>query len=219
MPFKKITYNFTDRNRKQFTPKKIFIIFLGVAICSFGVYNIHLQTNITEGGLLGLNLLLNYWSGISVSILSPLLDILAYALTFKYLGKDFLKFSIVATLCLAGFFRLWEQFPPILPNLSAYPLVAAIAGGLFIGIGVGLIIKQGISASGDDALAMAISKIKHCRISHVYLFTDITVLVLSLTYIPLRRIGFSLVTVIISSLLIEFIQNIGRKQNDTTKLV
>lgn len=209
----------SDKKTKLFTPEKLIFIILGTAIGSFGLYNIHQQTNITEGGVLGLILLLNHWTGVSPSILSPLLDILAYALAFKFLGKDFLKVSIVATLGMAGFFKLWEQFPPILPNLSDYPLIAAIAGGMFIGIGSGLIVRQGGSGAGDDALAMTISKITHCRISRAYLATDITVLALSLTYISIQRIGFSLVTVMISSLLIDFIQNFGYKEKLFTQSI
>lgn len=140
------------------------------------------------------------------------MDVLAYAVAFKLLGKDFLKISVVATISLAGFFRLWEQFPPILPDMSAYPLVAAIVGALFIGVGYGLVIRQGGAGGGDDALAMAISKVTKCRISFAYMFTDISVLLLSLTYISFKRIAFSLITVTISSMLIDVVQNLGRRE-------
>ncbi|MEY8353277.1 YitT family protein [Lachnospiraceae bacterium 54-53] len=188
-------------------------ILLGTAVSSFGLYNIHQQTDITEGGVLGLTLLLHHWTGVSPSILTPMLDILCYAFAFKHLGKEFLKVSFVTTLSLGGFFRLWEQFPPMLPDLSPHPLAAAVAGGIFIGVGVGLIIRQGGSGSGDDALALTISSMTQCRISHAYLVTDISVLALSLTYIPLNRIVFSLITVTVSSFMIEFIQNFGHGRN------
>ena len=45
------------------------------------------------------------------------------------------------------------------------------------------------------------------RLSRAYLFTDLTVLLLSLSYIPLRRIAFSLVTVTVSSLIIDALQS------------
>lgn len=198
--------------------KRIAVIALGTAISSFGIYNIHRQTNVTEGGVLGLILLLNNWTGISPALLTPVLDILCYGLAFRYLGKDFIKISLVSTLSLAGFFKLWEMFPPVLPNLSAYPLVAAIAGALFVGVGVGLIIGQGASSGGDDALALILSKLTHCRISRVYLATDLVVLLLSLTYIPLGRIAYSLVTVTISSLLIEYVQRLSQKSSAKAKM-
>ena len=58
---------------------------------------------------------------------------------------------------------------------------------------------------------MTISKVTGLDISHSYLFTDIVVLALSLSYIPFKRILYSLVTVTISSYLIGFIQKVGKK--------
>ena len=156
---KRLITKFIDNNKGLLTLKGFGAILLGTAMGSFGVYNIHQQANITEGGVIGLILLLNNQLGLSPSLLTPILDILCYALAFRYLGKNFIKVSFLSTLSLAGFFRLWEQFPPVLPNLSPYPLVAAITGGIFVGTGVGLIIRQGGSSGGDDALALIISKL------------------------------------------------------------
>lgn len=52
-----------------------------------------------------------------------------------------------------------------------------------------------------------IAHLTHWRLSRSYLFTDLTVLALSLSYIPVRRIVFSLVTVTISSYLIDWIKD------------
>ncbi len=194
-----------------FTWKKIAAILAGTVIASFGIYNIHQQTNITEGGVLGMILLINHWLGIPSSVITPVLDIACYALAFRCLGGGFIRLSIVSTLSLAGFFRLWEQFPPLLPNLSHVPLAAAVLGGIFVGVGVGLIVRQGGSSGGDDALALAISKFTGWRLARAYLVTDLTVLFLSLSYIPFSRIVFSLVTVTVSSFLIDIIQNAGQK--------
>lgn len=200
--------------RVTFPPKTLLSIIAGTAITTFGIYNVHQQADITEGGILGLILLFNFWLGMSSSILSPVLDALSYALGFRYLGKEFLKTSIFATICMAGFFRLWELFPPVLPSLADYPFVAALAGGCFIGTGCGLVVRQGASCAGDDALALVISKITHCRISRAYLLTDVSVLVLSLSYIPAKRIVYSLITVTVSSFLIDFIQNFRVSRDD-----
>lgn len=186
--------------------RKIVIIMIGTAISSFGVYNIHQLGVITEGGVLGMILLANHWLGISPSITTPLLDIACYSLAFRYLGGTFIRLSAVATLSLASFFRLWEQFPRLLPDMTSTPLLAALCGGIFVGLGVGLIVRQGGSGGGDDALALTISRITKWKIARAYLLTDVTVLALSLSYIPFSRIAFSLITVTVSSLLIGFIQ-------------
>ncbi len=201
--------------------KKIVLIVIGAAICSFGIHNIHQQTGITEGGVIGMVLLINHWLGISPAIITPILDITCYALAFKYLGGRFIKISVISTCSVSLFYKLWEQFPPMLPDLSAYPLLAALLGGVFVGIGVGIIVRQGGSSGGDDALALVIHQLTGWKLARSYLFTDLVVLGASLSYIPARRIAFSLVTVTVSSLLIDWVQGLGHDEkihgNDAAK--
>ena len=183
---------------KGVTWRTVGAIVLGAMLCSFGIYNIHRRVDITEGGILGLMLLVEHWFGTSPALITPVLDGLCYLLAFRVLGGQFIKMSVLSTLCVSAFFRLWELFPPLLPDLSAYPLLAAVAGGLFVGLGVGLIVRQRGSCGGD---------VTHWRLSRAYLFTDLTVLALSLSYIPIRRIVYSLATVLISSLLIDRVES------------
>lgn len=196
------------------TMKRFLLILLGAMICSFGIHNIHQRTEITEGGILGLMLFFEHWLGFSPAYITPVLDIACYALAFRFLGGGFIRISAVSTFCVSCFFKLWEQFPPMLPDLSAYPLLAALAGAVFIGVGVGLIIRQGGSAGGDDALALTISHVLRWRLSVSYLFTDLVVLALSLTYNPLMRIVYSLISVMLSSWLVDWVQNFRRHFSD-----
>ena len=194
--------------------KRILFIIIGAMICSFGHHNIHQQTGITEGGVIGLMLFIEHWIGISPALITPVLDAACYLLAFKYLGGRFIKISAISTLSVSFFYKVWEQFPHMLPDLSAYPLAAAVLGGIFVGVGVGLIIRQGGSSGGDDALALTISHVTHMRLARAYLFTDLVVLGLSLSYIPVSRIIFSVITVTISSFLIDRIQDFGRRKSE-----
>ena len=82
------------------------------------------------------------------------------------------------------------------------PLLAAVIGGCLIGLGVGLVVRTGSAAGGDDAIALVLSKVTGWDISRAYLFTDFLVLGLSISYIPLISIACSLVTVTLSSFII-----------------
>ena len=185
------------------------IIVLGACILSFGLYNIHERTGVTEGGVLGMTLLLQHWFGLSHAITSPVMDIACYLLAWHFLGNAFAKYAVAASLAFAASHALWEQFPPLLPDLSAFPMAAAILGALFVGLGVGLVVRIGGACGGDDALALTIAHVSRWPISRCYLFTDLAVLLLSLTYIPFARIVYSLVTVTISSVVIGRVQRLG----------
>ena len=101
-----------------------------------------------------------------------------------------------------------EQFPPLWPELYAMPLWAAVLGAIFVGVGAGLSVWAGGASGGDDALAMALSHLTHRPIEQIYLITDLVVLGLSLTYIPLSRIAYSLLTVVLSGQIVGLIQRI-----------
>lgn len=179
----------------------------GTGILSFGLFNIHSQCRITEGGVLGMILLLNHWFEISPSITGVVLDFSCYFVGWRLLGNSFLKNAIFSTCCFSLWYRLWEHTGYMIPDLSPAPLAAAVVGAVFVGIGVGIVVKEGGAAGGDDALALVISKMAKCRISKAYLITDLTVLTLSLSYIPFSKIIYSLITVTMSSRIIDKIQD------------
>lgn len=204
-------YKIYIKLKSLFCPSQIVLILLGTAILSFGLHNIHRRTGITEGGILGMVLLLDHTLQLPPWLMTTILDISCYLLGLRFLGKRFIFLSIIATMGMSFFYGIWEMFPPMLPDLTNTPLLAAVLGSIFVGIGVGLVVSNGGSSGGDDALALVISKLTKLRLAKSYLFTDLTVLLLSLSYIPFNRIIYSLVTVILSSLIIDWMQ--GGLQN------
>lgn len=186
--------------------KNCLSILLGSAILSFGLYNVHSISGVTEGGVLGLTLLLERWFGISPSVTGLILNGLCYLLGFKMLGREFIAYSVVAGGGFSLFYAVFEQFPPLWPQLADMPLIAAVVGSLFVGIGVGLCVRANSAPTGDDSLALSLSHHFGIGIQWVYLASDLIVLLMSLTYIPLSRIAYSLLTVILSGQIIGVIQ-------------
>lgn len=197
---------------KNITFKKCAITLLGSFILAFGLYHVHSISGVTEGGVLGATLLLEHWTGISPALTGGIMNVLCYVLGWKLLGKEFIAYSALATVGFSGMYKICEQFPHLWPGLADIPLVAALVGALFVGVGAGLCVRVGGAPSGDDALAMSISHATGWKIQWVYLLSDLIVLVMSLSYIPVRRIGYSLFTVLLSGQLIGFVQNFNRTQ-------
>ncbi len=180
----------------------------GSAILAFGLCHVHSQTGITEGGTLGLTLLLQRWLSVSPAWSGLVLNALCYGLGFLLLGGSFILYSAVAGLGFSLSYAAFELLPPLFPGLGEHPLLAAVVGALFVGVGVGICVCAKGAPSGDDALAMSLSHLTHWNIRWFYLISDITVLSLSLTYIPFERIAYSLVTVILSGQIIGWMQKL-----------
>ena len=193
-------------------PSYCVIAFLTSAFQAFGMYNIHAISDITEGGVLGAVLLIEHWLHISPAVSGFVLNALCYGLGWRTLGKSFIGYSLIAASGFSVCYRICEWFPPLWPEIAGYPLIAAVIGALFIGIGAGICVRIGGATCGDDALAMSLSHIMNVPIQRIYLISDLTVLLLSLSYIPFRRIAYSLLTVILSGQIIGWIQNLHKKE-------
>lgn len=183
----------------------------GSIILAFGLYHVHSCSGVTEGGVLGMTLLLQYWFHISPAVTGFVLNSACYLFGAKQLGKEFIFYSALSTAGFSLAYKICEQFDPLWPQLYEMPLLASVAGALFVGVGAGLCVSIGGAPSGDDALAMSLSKLTHIKIQWVYLLSDFLVLALSVTYIPLQRIGYSVLTVILSGQIIGLLQRIKLK--------
>ena len=189
------------------------VLLLGSIIQAFGIYNIHSLSGVTECGVLGLTLLLQHWFQISPAVSSLVLNLVCYAIGWKALGKAFIGYSLISICAYSLCYGILEQFPPFFPEIAQFPLLAALLGALFIGVGAGLCVRAGGATAGDDALAMSFSHLLRWPIERIYLVSDLTVLLLSLSYIPLLRIAYSLLTVVLSGQIIGWIQKIHIQRN------
>ena len=191
---------------RSLTPKSVITSLFGSAILAFGLYNVHTFSGVTEGGQLGLSLLLQHWFAVSPAITTAVINGICYWIGWKMLGKPFIAHSIVATGGFSAVYWLCQQFPPLWPELAGHPLLAALLGAVFVGLGCGLCVREGGAACGDDGLALSISEKFHVKIEYIYFLFDFSVLVLSLSYIPLTRILYSLLTVMISGKIVGWVQ-------------
>lgn len=195
--------------------KRYLTAFLASAFQAFGLYNIHAMADITEGGVLGATLLLEYWLGISPALSGAVLNAACYALGWRLLGKGFILTSTVAAAGFSLSYGICQQFPPLFPGLQALPFAAAVLGALFIGIGAGVCVRAGGATCGDDALAMSLSHVTKIPIQWIYLGSDLTVLLLSLSYLPLKNLLVSLVSVVLSGQIIGWIQNLPQAKRSS----
>ena len=200
---------------KDIKIKYCLIAVLASAVQAFGLYHIHAQSGVTEGGVIGLNLLLHHWFGISPAITNFVVSAICYFAGWRLLGRKFLIYSAVATGAFSAAYGIIEQFDPLWPELYHTPLLAALIGAVFIGVTAGVCVRVGGAMCGDDAFAMCVSHVTGLKIQQVYLISDLTVLGLSMTYIPFSRIVYSLLTVVLSGQIIGWIQRLPLGEKNT----
>lgn len=187
-------------------PRNCVVVFLSAVLLAFGLYHVHSCSGVTEGGILGLSLLLEHHFHISPSITNFVLSAVCYLLGWRLLGHEFIAYSAIGMVSFSVSYKIFEQFPHLWPGLYQRPLLAALLGAVFVGVSIGFCVRAGGAPGGDDALAMSLSHLTGLSLEKVYLAADLVVLALSLSYIPWRRLIYSLLTVILSGQLIGLVQ-------------
>ena len=190
---------------KNGTLKSILLIIIGATILSFGSYNFNYQNNVTEGGVLGLLLLLQHVFNISPSITSVVIDFSLFTIGSKFFGKKFLLYSILSTITFSSTYKIWEKIGFLVPSFTNNMLIASILAGIGVGVGVGLVVRGGGASGGYDVIALLGNKLLKLKVNHVYLATDAIVLLMSLVYLDIKQVFFSIIAVTISGKIISII--------------
>lgn len=192
------------QSKKQFM-KSIGLVILGSSILAFGSYNFNYQNSVTEGGVLGLILLIKNIFDISPSITSLIIDISLFVLGSRFFGKRFLLYSLLSTVTFSTTYKIWESVGFLVPSFTNHMLIASILAGIGVGIGVGLVVRGGGAAGGDDVIALLVSRFSKLKINQVYLITDAIVLIMSLVYLDFKQVFFSIIAVTISGKIISML--------------
>ncbi len=133
---------------------RIALIIVGSILAAVGLQLFLLPNHLLDGGVTGISILSAYLTGIPFGVFLLVLNIPFVFLGFKKFGKDFALCSAVgiATLAALTFFHVPHGFTDV-------PILAAVFGGIFVGIGSGLVIRYGGIIDGSDTIAVLIDRV------------------------------------------------------------
>ena len=180
-----------------------------------GVTILIIKNNITEGGVLGLLLLMKHIFNISPSITSVVIDFSLFTIGSKFFGKKFLLYSILSTVTFSTTYKIWESIGFLVPSFTNDMLIGSILVGICIGIGVGLVVRGGGVSGGDDVIALLGNKFLKLKVNYVYLITDAAMLLMSLIYLDIKQIFYSIIAVTISRKIISIIYKSDEDNRNT----
>ncbi len=136
---------------------RIIMIMLGAFFAAAAIELFLLPNQLIDGGVIGMALIIHHLAeriGFGVLIVTLNLPFMYFG--YKQIGKTFVIASIFGTVCLALFEGTLEHY-----HLAAFvdePILAAIFGGLLLGVGVGLVIRNGGTMDGTEILGIILTK-------------------------------------------------------------
>ena len=136
------------------------------------------KANIAPGGVSGIAIMLKFLFGLPVGLMTLIINIPLLILGMKFLGRDF-TVRTVRTLLISTFI-LDFAVTPYMPQYDGDRMLGAIFGGVFMGIGLGLIFMRGSTTGGVDILSCLIErKYPHIPIGKALMMIDCVILAAS----------------------------------------
>lgn len=183
----------------------LIMISLGCAFYGLGLVSVNIANNLAEGGVTGITLIIRYWLHIDPALSTILINIPLIIIGYRYLGKKALVYTVYGTLALSFWIWFWQRFYiPI--NIHNDLFIAGILAGIFGGVGSGIVYKFGGTTGGTDVVARILEKEKGIQMGKTLLALDAVVLTLSLSYLDLRQMMYTLLASYVFSQLVNFIQ-------------
>lgn len=197
----------------MFKFKDILAIIFGAGIFSFGIYFLVIPFHFYEGGATGITLITYYLFKIPVSLMNLLINIPLFVLAWKLLGKRSLYLSLLGTFSVSAWMALFEAMPLshryhhfIFEAFKGDILLACIASGVMLGLGLGIIFNAGGTTGGTDILARVFNKYTSLTMGKLMLIVDAIVLVtVVVVFQDVRTAMYTLFFILIDTLVIDLI--------------
>jgi len=129
--------------------ERYFMISIGIILMVAAFYFFLIPANIVAGGVTGLGLVVNKFTGFSISLFVFITNMVLLFMGLFLLGKKIFFRSIYGSLLFPATLFIFEEFVPLLKMENDFVL-ATIFGGALIGLGFGLVIRYGGTSGGTD---------------------------------------------------------------------
>ncbi len=166
-------------NKKALLKRILDYLVITAASCIYGIsISLFLDpNNLAPGGVTGVAVIINRFTGLATGTGMLLINVPILAAGLWKFGFRFLVSTVYATFMCSVFTNFWARFPV----LTTDPLLAALAGGIIMAIGMGMIFKAGATTGGTDIIVKFLRlKFKHLRTGRLFFITDLLIVAASL---------------------------------------
>ena len=154
---------------KKFILKMLFIT-LGAFLAAFAIEGFLIPNQMIDGGIVGISMMVSYLTKINLGILLFVLNVPFILLALKIYGKMFIFQTFYAVTVFSIFVELVGGKIGIVTHDG---LLVAVFGGMILGAGVGLVLRNNGSLDGTEILAITLTKKFPVSVGEIIMFVNI----------------------------------------------
>lgn len=170
-----ITEQMNKQHRKLTKGKlalRTILITFGAILMAVGLEIFLVPNHVIDGGIAGISIMASHLTGLSLGIFLFALNLPFIFIGYKQIGKTFAFSTLYGIIILSVATTLLHPVPPFTDDL----LLATVFGGIFIGVGIGMVIRSGGSLDGTEILAILSNSKLPFSVGEIIMFFNIFIL-------------------------------------------
>lgn len=181
----------------------MLVAFFGCLLMAIGVNVAFIPLKLFSVGFPGLGVLLHYTTGIGVGLVVFFMNVPLFLLAWKYIGRAFVVKNIIVAIVLS---ILLDALYP-LSQIVKLPLwLGIIVGGLLMGIGTGLIFRQGLTSGGVGLLARLLQlRFPHWQMGPIHIVFDSAVLLIGAFIMDMKTAFYTFIAAFVMSRMMDVV--------------
>jgi uncharacterized membrane-anchored protein YitT (DUF2179 family) len=203
------------KQKKLIMASRALLVIIGGIITGYGLEAVLIPNAVSDGGVTGLSIVGSQLTGFPLGILIGILNIPFVFLGYKQIGKSFAVYSVIGIISLAISTSLMHHVPTIIEGDT---LLITVVGGIIIGFGMGLALRNGGALDGIDMLAVLLSRKLPFGTSDLILFLNMFVFIFVSTVFGLQGAILSAIAYFIASKVIHIVEE-GLSGSKTFKII
>jgi uncharacterized membrane-anchored protein YitT (DUF2179 family) len=195
-------------NRLLAEVRRFTLLLVGTLIVAVGYAVFQVPFNIAAGGVSGIGIIVNHFTGFSVAAFYLLINLPLFVVGFFSLGGwRFLVNTVISVLIFSAATDAIPRYLPLLLGpepITADPLLSAIFAGLIGGIGAGFVYAAGATIGGTSILGRILQKRTGIPLSQVYLWIDGAIVITAAFVFGWESALYAMLTLLLSGLAADY---------------
>ncbi|MDL5376593.1 YitT family protein [Exiguobacterium mexicanum] len=202
-------------NRAWLMGFQIIMNIIGGMIAAYGLESVLIPNSVSDGGITGISIVVSQLTGLPLGVFLGILNIPFVYLGYKQIGKSFAILSVTGIASLSVGTLIMHHVPTIIDGDT---LLVTVVGGIILGLGMGLSLRNGGALDGIDMLAVLLSRKLPFGTSDLILFLNVFVFIVVSTVFGLQGAVLSAIAYFIASKVIHIVEE-GLSGAKTFKII
>ena len=196
--------------------RKVILIIIGAAITAYGLEAVLIPNSVIDGGVTGVSIMGAKIFGLPLGLFLFILNIPFVYLGYKQVGRTFAIMSVIGIAALSAGTILMHSITPILSEKD--PLLIVASGGILLGVGIGIVLRNGGALDGSEVLAVLISRKVPFSVGDIILVINVFIFAIAAFVYDLESALYSALTYYIAKTVIDIVQ-VGLETSKQVKVI